>query len=334
MLLAAGLLMGSGQGVALAQDVKIYSARQEVLIRPLLEAFEAKTGLPVKVVSGKADALLERLKSEGANSPADLLLTTDVGRLVRASEAGVLAPVSSPALEAAIPARYRDPDRLWFGLSLRARPIMYAKDRVSPDELSTYGDLTNEKWRGRVCIRSSSNVYNQSLLAAMVEHLGVTATEAWARGLVANFARKPAGGDRDQIRAVAAGECDLAVANTYYLAQMTKASKDSDRQAAGKVAIFWPDQAGAGTHVNVSGAGVTKSAKNRAGAIALLEYLASEEAQRIYAELVNEYPVRENVTLAPVVAGWGPFKADEIPLVLLGRNNAEAVRIADRAGWR
>ena len=333
-IVAAALLFEIASGAALAQDVKIYSARQEVLIRPLLDAFEAKTGIPVRVVSGKADALLERLKSEGANSPADLLLTTDVGRLVRAAEAGVLQPVASPWLEAAIPARYRDPDGLWFGLSLRARPIIYAKDRVAPQDLSTYAALADRKWRGRICVRSSSNVYNQSLLAAMIEHRGAQATEAWARGLVANFARKPAGGDRDQIRAVAAGECDLALVNTYYLARMIKASKASDRSAAAKVAIFWPDQAGAGTHVNVSGAGVTKSAKNRAGAIRLLEFLVSVAAQRIYAELVNEYPVREQVRLAPVVAGWGPFKADRIPLVWLGRNNAEAVRIADRAGWR
>lgn len=201
-------------------EVNIYSYRQEVLIRPLLDAFTAETGIRVNLVSGKADALLERLKSEGANSPADLLLTVDAGRLIRAKEAGVFQAISSDVLESAIPARYRDPSGHWFGLSVRSRVIFYARDRVTPDELSSYEALTDPKWRDRICVRSSSNVYNQSLLASMIAHTDVDTAEQWARQVVANMARKPQGGDRDQIKAVAAGQCDLAIANTYYYARM------------------------------------------------------------------------------------------------------------------
>lgn len=315
-------------------EVNIYSYRQEVLIRPLLDAFTAETGITVNLVSGKADALLERLKSEGANSPADLLLTVDAGRLIRAKEAGVFQAISSDTLATAIPAKYRDPSGHWFGLSVRSRVIFYARDRVSPDELSSYEALTDPKWRDRICVRSSSNVYNQSLLASMIAHTDVDTAEQWARNLVANMARKPQGGDRDQIKAVAAGQCDLAIANTYYYARMLTSKKAAEREAAGKVALFWPNQNGRGAHVNISGVGVTTSAKNRDNAVKLIEFLVSDDAQRIYAETGYEYPVKPGVAIAGSVAAMGDFKADPLDIAVMSRHNAEAIKTFDRAGWR
>ena len=319
---------------AAGAEVNVYSARQEVLIKPLLDAFEARTGITVNLVGGAADALLQRLAREGVNSPADVLLTVDAGRLVRAKQAALLRTVRSAALEANVPAQYRDPEGAWYGLSVRARPIIYARGRVDPSELSTYEALVEPKWKGRVCVRSSNNIYNQSMLAAMIGHVGAERTEAWAKGLVANFARTPQGGDRDQIRAVAAGECDVALANTYYLARLAGPRRAADREAAAKVAIFWPNQDGRGVHVNISGAGVTRSARNAANAIKLIEFLSGDDAQRLYAEAVNEYPVKPGVPPSDVVASWGAFKADTLNLSALGEHNAEAVRIADRAGWR
>ena len=314
--------------------VNIYSYRQEILVRPLLDRFTEVTGIEVRLVSGKADVLLQRLKSEGRNSPADVLLTADAGRLHRALEAGVLQPVHSERLDKLIPARYREPNGYWYALSIRARPIIYAIDRVDPNELKDYEGLSDEIWRGRICVRSSNSIYNQSHIASRIAHHGIAATEAWAKSLVANFARKPAGGDRDQIRAVASGECDVALANTYYLARLASSENERDRAAAAAVGIIWPDQDGAGTHINVSGAAVTASAKNLANAIKLIEFLAGDEAQEFYAGSVYEYPIRDSLTVAPLVASWGKFKADDLELALLGKYNAEAVRIADRVGWQ
>ncbi|MFQ5534139.1 MAG: Fe(3+) ABC transporter substrate-binding protein [Sphingomonadales bacterium] len=317
------------------QEVNVYSYRQEVLIKPLLDAFTANTGIKVNLVSGKADALLERLKNEGINSPADLLFTSDVGRLIRAKQAGVLQPAASAALEASVPAQYRDPEGYWFGLSVRARIIFYAPDRVDPQDLSTYADLVDPKWKGRICIRSSSNIYNQSLLASVIAHDGEKAAQSWARGIVANMARKPQGGDRNQIQAVSAGECDIAVANTYYYGTMLASEPGSrQRRAAENVALFWPDQDDRGAHVNISGAGLTRSATNKENAIRLLEFLVSDDAQKIYAGEVYEYPVKPGVAAAGVVAAWGDFKADTLNLAALARHNAEAMRMFDRAGWR
>ncbi len=333
-LLLAALVAGRLAWPEATAEVNVYSYRQEVLIRPLLDEFTRATGIVVNLVSGKADALLERLKSEGRNSPADVLLTVDAGRLIRAREAGVLQTVRSPVLEANIPSQYRDPEGYWYGLSLRARPIVYARDRVAPEQIPSYESLAEPAWKGRVCVRSSGNIYNQSMLAAMIEHLGVEATEAWGRGLVANFARAPKGGDRDQIRAVAAGECDVALVNSYYLARLATSPDEADREVAAKVAIKWPNQNGRGVHVNISGAAVTKSSKNVDAAVRLLEFLVGDEAQRIYAEVVQEYPVKPGVPPSEVVAGWGAFEADRLNLAALGRHNATAVRIADRVGWR
>lgn len=324
---------GSAADAFAAEEVNIYTTRQEVLIRPLLDRFEQDTGIRANVVFTK-EGVVERMKSEGANSPADAILTADVGWLLVAKSEGLLRPIQSEVLNSSIPAQYRDPEGAWYGLAVRARPIMYAKDRVDPSELSTYEDLADPKWKGRICVRSSSNIYNQSMVSSMIAANGAEAVEEWAKGFVANFARDPAGGDRDQIKAAAAGECDVAIANTYYLAGMLSGDDAAEKEAAEKVAVFWPNQDGRGAHVNVSGGGVTASAKNVDNAVRLLEFLVSDEAQRIYAEAVNEYPVKPGIPASAAVAGFGEYKADPLDLAVIGEHNAEAVRIMDRAGWR
>ncbi|MCW8907437.1 MAG: Fe(3+) ABC transporter substrate-binding protein [Sedimenticola sp.] len=319
---------------AISSEVNVYSARKEALIKPLLDRFTDQTGIKVNLVTGKADALLKRLTSEGANSPADLLITTDAGRLHRAKSAGVLQPVSSTTLNNTIPVSYRDPEGYWHGLSVRARVITYVKGKVTPDQLARYEDLADATWKGRICIRSSGNIYNQSLVASLLEANGEEATQAWANGMVGNMARKPKGGDRDQVKAAAAGVCDLAVVNTYYLGAMINSDDEKQREAAAKVAILWPNQEGRGAHVNVSGAGVTQSAKHREEAIRLLEFLVSEDSQAWYARVNHEYPVREGVEWSDTLKQWGQFKADNLNLSRLGINNPEAVRLMDRAGWK
>ncbi len=329
----AVLMALPAHGVA-EDEVNLYSARKEELIKPLLDSFTEQTGIRVNLVTGKADALLKRLQSEGMNSPADLLITTDAGRLHRAKIAGVTRAVASETLNAAIPATYRDPQGHWFGLSLRARPILYVRDRIDPSALATYEDLTAPEWKGRICIRSSDNIYNQSLVASLIAADGEESTEAWAKGLVANLARPPKGGDRDQIKAAAAGQCDVAIANTYYLAGMLASKDEAQRSAAERMAVFWPNQDGRGTHVNISGAAVTKAAKNTDAAVKLLEYLASDEAQQWYAETNGEYPLRSDIPVSETLAAWGEFKADDLSLAKLGELNGTAVRLMDRAGWK
>ena len=324
----------AGAQPATASQVNLYSARQEALIKPLLDRFTQQTGIRVNLVSAKDDTLIKRLESEGRNSPADLLLTADAGRLHRARELGVLAPVQSAVLEQRIPASYRDPEGHWFGLSLRARPILYAPDRVDPAELSTYAALAEPRWKGRICIRSSDNIYNQSMIASMIATRGEAVTEAWARGLVANFARPPRGGDRDQIKAAAAGQCDIAIANTYYLAAMLNDAIEAERASAARLMVFWPDQEGAGVHVNVSGIGMTAAARHQEQALRLMEFLVSEEAQRWYADTNHEYPVVAGIEASETLKAWGSFKTDEVNLTELGRYNAAALRLMDRVGWR
>ena len=317
-----------------AEEVNVYSARKEDLIKPLLDVFSKQTGITVNLVTGKEEALLPRLQSEGVNTPADVLLTSDAGRLAAARQAGVLQAVQSEDLAKHIPAAYRDPEGYWYGLSVRARPIIYAKDRVKPAQLSTYEDLAAPQWRDKVCVRSSDSIYNQSLVAGMIAHHGEAKTEAWAKGLVANFARPPKGGDRDQIKAVAAGECDVTLANTYYLGGMGNSQDPAEREAAAKVAVFWPDTKTTGVHVNVSGAGVTAHARNRDNALKLLEFLASDSAQRWYADVNNEYPVNPAIPPSATLESWGTFKADTLNVAKLGELNAAAVRLMDRAGWK
>lgn len=322
--------------LASASEVNIYSARQEALIKPLLDRFTASTGIAVNLVTGDGDALLTRLRNEGRNSPADLLITTDAGRLYRAQEAGVLQPLDAPDINALVPAHLRSSDDYWTGLSMRARVIVYAPERVDAQQLSTYQALARPEWQGRVCIRSSGHIYNQSLVASLLANDGDQATAAWLQGLVRNLARPPQGGDRDQIKAVAVGQCDVAVVNSYYLGGMLQASEAEERAAGQAVRLFWPNQAEgqSGTHVNISGAGLTRSARNPDAARALIRFLLSDESQRWYAETNNEYPVREGVAVSDLLAGWGEFRADSLDVTELGRRNAQAVMAMDRAGWK
>ncbi|MEM7206543.1 MAG: Fe(3+) ABC transporter substrate-binding protein [Pseudomonadota bacterium] len=334
LLIAGGFATAVSPSIVSADVVNIYSARKEALILPLLERFTADTGIDFKLVTGKADGLLKRLEIEGEVSPADVFITVDAGRLQRAKAAGVLQPVENEVLNAAIPAHLRDSENHWFGLSQRARVIFYAKDKVNPAELSTYEGLTDAKWNKRLCIRSSDNVYNQSLVASMIEHLGADKTEDWAKDLVANFARPPGGGDTDQLHAVASGQCDITLVNTYYFGRLINSDKQKDREAAAKIGVFWPNQKDRGAHFNVSGAGITKHASNIDAAQRLLEYLVKPESQAWYAEVNNEYPVRPGAPISDTLRSFGEFKTDTIDLTLLGENNKAALQLMDRAGWR
>jgi iron(III) transport system substrate-binding protein len=313
--------------------VNVYSSRHYDSDKELFRRFTQATGIRVNVLEGPDDQLIERLRSEGNNSPADVLFTVDAGRLWRAQEAGLFQPVNSPVLTRSIPSALREPGNHWFGFTRRARVIMYHKERVKPNEISTYEELADPKWRGQLLIRSSRNVYNQSLVGALIRHIGPARTEKWAQGVAQNLARPPQGGDTDQIRAVAAGAGSLAVSNTYYLARLLKSAKPEDREAAQKMGIIFPNQNSWGTHVNISGAGMVKTAPNRANAQRFLEFLASREAQEALAKGNNEYPVVAGVPLDPVVASFGTFKADPLNASVFGRNNALALKITDRAGW-
>ena len=320
---------------ALSAEVNVYSARKEKLIKPLLDKFSAETGIKTNLITAKADKLLTRIINEGRNTPADVFITVDAGRLYRAKQAGIFQSINNKVLNETVPVHLRDPDGQWVGLSQRARVIFYAKDRVKASELSTYENLADQKWKKRICIRGSGNIYNQSLVASMISVNGIEQAQQWVNDLVKNMARPPKGGDRDQIKAAAAGQCDLAVANTYYYGKMLNNKKDpSQVEAANKMAIFWPNQNNRGSHVNISGAGVTKYAKNKDNAIKLLEYLVSPAAQKWYAEVNYEYPVSANAEISGLLKSWGSFKSDQLNLAELGKNNSEAVRMMDRAGWK
>ena len=320
--------------VAFAEEVvNVYSARHYDTDDALLKKFTADTGIKVNIIEGKSDALLSRIKQEGDLSPADVFITVDAGRLHKAEAQGVFQPTKSTILEKQIPASLRHPDGLWFGLTKHARIIVASKDRVPSTMVLGYEDLAGPDWKGRVLIRSSTNIYNQSLVASLIEHLGQSATEQWCTGMVENMARTPQGGDRDQIRAVAAGEGDVAVVNHYYLARMINGN-DADRAAAAKVRVIFPNQKNRGTHVNVSGAGVVKSAPNRENAVKFIEFLASNEAQQKFASGNEEYPVAVGITTTPTLKSFGQYKADTLNASKLGTNNSEAVRVMDRAGWR
>ncbi len=332
--LALGLGLLAVGAAAAEREVNLYSSRHYDTDDALYEEFTAATGITVNVIEADADELVARIQAEGANSAADVLITVDAGRLFRAEQAGVLQPVAAASLEAAIPANLRHPNGLWFGFSQRVRSIIYAKDRVDPKAITSYRDLADPRWQGKICIRSSSNIYNQSLVASMIEGDGVEATEAWAKGLVANLARPPQGGDTDQILAVAAGECDLAVANHYYYVRLLKSAKAEEQAAAAKVNILFPDQADRGTHANISGAGLVATAPNKDNAIKFLEYLATPGAQTYFALGNHEFPVVEGAKLDPVLEGWGDFKKDTVNASMLGEHQAEAVKLMDRAGWQ
>jgi iron(III) transport system substrate-binding protein len=316
------------------KEINLYSSRHYNTDNKLYRDFEKQTGIKVNLVEGEGQELLERIKSEGRNSKADIFLTADAGNLWQAQKRGFFTPISSSILTQKIPANLRDPQNRWFGFSKRLRVIMYNKSKVNPRQLSTYEDLANPQWKNKIVMRSSSNIYNQSLVAWLIALLGQGKTEQWCRGLVANFARKPQGNDRAQIEAVASGLADLTIANTYYLASYGMSKKPQDKAIFNKIGIFFPNQNGRGAHVNISGGGVVKTAPNKEGAIKFLEYLVSPTAQKFFAEGNNEYPVVQGVSLSPVLQSFGTFKSDDTSVAKYGPNLANAVKIMDKAGWK
>jgi iron(III) transport system substrate-binding protein len=318
----------SAQGV-----VNVYSARHYDSDLTLFNAFTAQTGIEVNLIEAGADELIQRILSEGANSPADVIITVDAGRLWRADDAGILASVESDALETAIPANLRHPDGRWFGLSQRVRGLVYSTDRVDPSELSTYEDLVSDTWEGRICTRTSTNIYSISMTASVIATAGVDAAQAWADGIARNLARPPQGGDTDQIRAVAAGECDVAIVNHYYLARLMASSDAADQAVVAEVDMFFPNQDDRGTHVNISGAGVVATAPNPENAVRFVEFLATDEAQEIFAKANHEFPAVPGITVSEQVASFGTFLTDELNVAAYGENSAEALRVMDRAGW-
>lgn len=334
MFIAATPLFATGAAETDGQVVNVYSHRHYDTDRELFEAFTEETGVEVRVVEAGADELIQRLQAEGEQTEADLLITVDAARLNRAKSMGLLQSVESQELSSRIPENLRDDEGMWFALTKRARIIAYHNERSDRSILSTYEALAEDAYEDLIAIRSSSNVYNQSLLASIVAHNGEAAAREWAAGVVENMARDPQGGDTDQLRAIAAGEAEYAVVNTYYIGQLLNSTDPQQREVAEQIGVFFPNQDGRGAHVNVSGAGVTRHAKNRENAIRLIEFLVSQEAQRRFAQANFEYPVVEGVDLAPSIAEWGEFREDTLDLSELAEYNDDAVRIFDEVGWQ
>ncbi len=332
-VLLLALVLGSGSGFAQEKVLNLYSARHYQTDESLYADFTKQTGIKINRIEGKEDELLERIKNEGANSPADVFLTVDAARLAQADALGLFAPVKSRLLQARIPDHLRAPD--WFAFSTRARVIIYNKAGVSPAEVQNYEDLAQPRLKGKVCVRAGSHPYNLSLGSALIHHLGEQKTEDWARGLVANFARAPKGGDTDQIKAVAAGECGVAISNTYYIVRLMRSAKAEDRKVMDSIGVVWPNQKSFGTHINVSGGGMLKTAPHPAAAVTFLEYLASDQAQAYFASGNNEWPVVKSAVVNNAeLDSLGKFKADSLNVGTLARNTALAQKIFDRAGWR
>jgi len=316
------------------QEVNIYTHRHYKPDQELFAQFEKETGIKVNVVNASADELIQKMSLEGEQSPADVLITVDAGRLVRAKNNGLLQSVKSEFLEETIPSHLKDADNQWFALTKRARVVVYNPDNVKAEDLSTYEALTDDKWKNKILIRSSSNIYNQSLMASIIANSDEATAVKWAEGIVANMARSPKGNDRDQIKAVVAGEGDLAVVNTYYIGKLLN-SKNADEVKAGEgIKVFFPNQEGRGAHVNVSGAGVAKYAPNKVNAIKFIEFLASEKAQKVFAKANYEYPVNTKVMPSELLQSWGSFKEDTLSLSKLGENNKKAVLAFDAASWK
>ncbi len=323
------LLSVLATGVARATDeLVIYSARNEQLIKPLFDAYTKETGTRIRFITDKEGPLLAKLKAEGANTPADILLTVDAGNLWLAAEEGVLAKIDSKVLQRNVPPHLRDPGSHWFGLSIRARTIVYSTTRVKPGELSSYEALADKNWKKRLCLRTSKKVYNQSLVAMMMARLGEANTEKTIRGWVANLATSPLSDDTKVMKAIAAGQCDVGIVNTYYYGRLMK------KEPGLKLALFWPNQKDSGVHVNVSGAGVTTHAKHRVAAVRFLEWLSEPAAQRMFADANLEYPVNPKVPANAAVAAWGDFKQDTINVAEAGKRQAQAVMLMDRAGYK
>jgi iron(III) transport system substrate-binding protein len=316
------------------EEVNIYSSRHYDTDLRLYDDFTEQTGIRINLIEGTSDELIERIRNEGLNSPADIIITVDAGRLWRAKEAGIMQPHYSDHLNSVIPDAMRDQEGYWIGLSERVRGIIYNRERVHPGDLRGYWELADTEWEGRVCVRSSNNIYNQSLVASLIESRGEEAVEQWAAGLVRNFARSPQGGDTDQIRAVAAGLCDVALANHYYLARLIQSDNASDREVADKVGIYFPPAEYGGAHVNISGAGLSANSPNRENAVRFLEYLATEEAQMLFAVGNNEFPVLPNVETPGALGDFGTYESDAVNVTFYGVNNPAAIRLMDRVGWR
>lgn len=314
--------------------VNVYSHRHYPSDQELFDKFEKATGIKVNVVKANADQLMNRMQTEGMDCPADVLLTVDAGRLFRARDMGLLQPATSETIQAQVPAAFRGPDNQWVGMTIRARLIAYAKDRVKPEELSTYSDLTDEKWKGRVLVRQSNNIYNQSLLASMIANNGAEEAKAWAEGLVANMARDPKGNDRDQMKEIVKGTGDVAIVNSYYVGLLLNKGDEAERKVGEQIGVFFPNQATNGTHINISGVGVAKYAPNKENAIKLIEFLTSPDAQKVFASANYEYPVNPEVQPDALLQSWGEFKADTADFNKIGELNAEAVRLFDEAGWK
>jgi iron(III) transport system substrate-binding protein len=324
------LVLGTTALPAIADEVNVYSHRQPELIQPLVDAFTAETGIAVNVAFVDK-GMVERLVAEGDRSPADLVLTVDIARLAEVVNAGVTQPVESEVLTANIPAEFRDPGNQWFGLTSRARIVYTSNERVTPGEVTTYEDLADPKWKGRICTRSGTHDYNLALLGAVIAHDGPDAAKTWAEGIKANLARKPAGGDRDQVKAIWAGECDIALGNTYYMGQMLA---DPEQTAwAESVSIVFPKFADGGTHMNISGVAMTKAAPNREAALKLMEFLASDEAQKIYAETNHEFPVKPGVPVSALVESWGPFTPDSLTLTQIAAERPAALKIMEEINF-
>jgi iron(III) transport system substrate-binding protein len=332
MTLALAALTQSSLAQSPANEVNIYSFREPALIDPLLKAFEAKTGIKTNVVFTK-DGLIERMAAEARNSPADVLLTNEFTLLLQAKEAGVTQPLQTPALAAAVPATYRDPEGHWVGLTRRARVIYASKVRV-PENAITYEQLAEPKWKGRICIRSGQYTYNTSLFASMLAHKGEAFTEGWLRGVKANLARKPSGGDRDQAKFIHEGKCDIAIGNTYYVGAMAQNDKKPEEKAwAAGMKVLFPNAADRGSHVNISGAALAKFAPHKDNAVKLIEFLAGAEAQQAYAAANNEYPVNPAVEPSAIVKSWGPLKADAMPLDTWAKLRRRASELVDKVGF-
>ncbi len=325
----------AAESTALAADkeLNLYSARHYQTDEALYNIFTQQTGIKINRIEAKEDELLERIKNEGAMSPADVFITVDAARLAKADELGLFAPLQSKVIEERIPAHLRSKD--WAAFSTRARVIVFNKATMKAEDVKNYEDLAQPKLKGQVCMRSGAHPYNLSLLASMIAHHGEKKAEEWAKGVVANFARTPKGGDTDQIKAVAAGECGVTISNSYYLARLMRSGKPEDRKVVEAIGIVWPNQATTGVHINISGGGILKTAPNKEAAKKFLDYLASDEAQRYFADGNNEWPAATNVkTDNPALAALGSFKADTLPIIELTKNAALAQKIYDRVGWK
>ena len=333
LILLLSLILPMQTNATVENVVNIYSFRQAELINPLIQEFTQQTGIKVNVVSGKANVLMQRLIDDGQHSFADVLLTTDVARLEQAKQLKIIQPIDSDILINNIPKKLRDPDHYWFGTSIRARAIFYAKSRIDPSEIKTYQDLTNKKWQGKLCSRKGSHFYNRSMVASFIYHYGQAWANQWTKGFVNNLAMRPRGGDRDQLRLIAKGSCDLTIANSYYYGMLSTSEKANDRDVYHKVGIIFPNNNNNGTHINISGAAVTSAAKHKQNAIKFIEFLTTSLAQQFYAELNHEYPIRNDMSPGPLLSSWGKLLADKQAILQFTKYHHQAKEIIKANRW-